>query len=117
MFHPTREEMGCAFERDGARLVVSADRVVADSELGASVASQRASPHGGGAGPGHLRFDLGPEPLARTALADLAAGETVNLERHAAAGRLVGGHLVQGHVDGVGWWWISPARQRPPGSR
>jgi riboflavin synthase len=49
-----------------------------------------------------LRFDVGPETLARTALADLAAGDRVNLERPMRLGGLVGGHLVQGHVDGVG---------------
>jgi len=51
---------------------------------------------------GHLRFDMGPETLARTALGDLGSGDTVNLERPMRLGGLVGGHLVQGHVDGVG---------------
>jgi riboflavin synthase alpha subunit len=45
---------------------------------------------------------MGPETLGRTALADLAAGHPVNLERPMRLGGPVGGHLVQGHVDGVG---------------
>jgi riboflavin synthase alpha subunit len=49
-----------------------------------------------------LRFDVGPETLARTALGDLAVGDPVNLERPMQLGGTVGGHLVQGHVDGVG---------------
>ena len=53
-------------------------------------------------GPGRLGFDLGPETLARTALGDLDAGDRVNLERPLRLGGLVGGHLVQGHADGVG---------------
>jgi riboflavin synthase alpha subunit len=53
-------------------------------------------------GGGRLRFDVGPETLARTALGDLAAGDRVNLERPMRLGGMVGGHLVQGHVDGVG---------------
>jgi riboflavin synthase len=51
---------------------------------------------------GRLRFDVGPETLARTALGDLSAGDAVNLERPLRLGAMVGGHLVQGHVDGVG---------------
>jgi len=102
MFTGLVEEMGRVLERDGARLVVSADRVMADGDLGASVAVNGACLTVVERGPGHLRFDLGPETLARTALADLAAGDGVNLERPLRLGGLVGGHLVQGHVDGVG---------------
>jgi riboflavin synthase len=39
--------------------------------------------------------------LERTTMGELAAGERVNLERAVSAARLFGGHLVQGHVDGV----------------
>ena len=53
-------------------------------------------------GPKRLRFDVGPETLTRTALGDLTAGDPVNLERPMRLGGMVGGHLVQGHVDGVG---------------
>jgi riboflavin synthase len=41
------------------------------------------------------------ETLARTTLGELSAGAHVNLERAASAGTLFGGHLVQGHVDGI----------------
>jgi riboflavin synthase len=43
-----------------------------------------------------------PESLSRTTLARLAAGDEVNLETAARAGEPLGGHYVQGHVDGVG---------------
>ena len=46
--------------------------------------------------------DLVGETLARTALGRLAPGDPVNLERPLAAGDRLGGHLVQGHVDGLG---------------
>lgn len=46
--------------------------------------------------------DLMGETLARTALGRLSAGDRVNLERALAADARLGGHLVQGHVDGVG---------------
>jgi riboflavin synthase len=102
MFTGLVEEVGRVLERDGARLVVAARRVLEDSDLGASVAVNGACLTVVERGPGHLRFDVGPETLARTALADLSVGDPVNLERPMRLGGMVGGHLVQGHVDGVG---------------
>ena len=46
--------------------------------------------------------DVMEESLRRTSLSDLAVGSPVNLERAVAAGDRLGGHIVQGHVDGVG---------------
>jgi riboflavin synthase len=54
------------------------------------------------AGDGSLVTDLSNETLARTTLASLGAGATVNVERALALGDRMGGHLVQGHVDTVG---------------
>jgi len=51
---------------------------------------------------GRLVFDAVPETLAKTTLGALNPGDRVNLERSLAAGDLLGGHVVQGHVDGVG---------------
>lgn len=52
--------------------------------------------------PGRLRFDVAPETLRRTNLGSLRAGDRVNLERAMRPTDRFGGHLVQGHVDGVG---------------
>jgi riboflavin synthase len=49
-----------------------------------------------------LAFDAVPETLARTTLARLEPGAGVNLETALRAGEPLGGHYVQGHVDGVG---------------
>ena len=46
--------------------------------------------------------DVMEESLRRTSLSDLSVGSPVNLERALAAGARLGGHIVQGHVDGVG---------------
>ena len=46
--------------------------------------------------------DVMAESLTRTSLGDLSVGSPVNLERAVAAGARLGGHIVQGHVDGVG---------------
>lgn len=47
-------------------------------------------------------FDVVPETLSRSNLGALKAGDEVNLERALAVGERLGGHFVQGHVDGVG---------------
>ena len=52
--------------------------------------------------PGRFAVDLSPETLRRTSLGDLGVGGPVNLERALAAGDRMGGHIVQGHVDGTG---------------
>lgn len=47
-------------------------------------------------------FEAGPETLRRTNLGQLCEGSAVNLERSLAAGELLGGHFVTGHIDGIG---------------
>jgi riboflavin synthase len=49
-----------------------------------------------------LAFEAGPETLAKTTLGKLAVGDQVNLESSLCLGDTLGGHLVSGHVDGVG---------------
>ncbi len=49
-----------------------------------------------------LSFDAGPETLARTNLGQLRGGSRVNIERSLSLGDKMGGHLVTGHVDGLG---------------
>jgi riboflavin synthase len=51
---------------------------------------------------GHFSVTVVPESISRTTLARLSAGDEVNLETAARAGEPLGGHYVQGHVDGVG---------------
>ncbi len=52
--------------------------------------------------PGHFAADLAEETVRRTSLAALKQGTVVNLELPTPAGAPLGGHVVQGHVDGVG---------------
>jgi riboflavin synthase alpha subunit len=51
---------------------------------------------------GMLAFDAIPETLAKTTIGELVVGSRVHLEASATMATLLGGHLVQGHVDGVG---------------
>ena len=95
-----------ALSGSGSRIVVRTQLPVADLSIGASVAVDGAcltvvarEPDGDA-----MRFsaDASEETLARTTLGERKAGDEVNLERPLALGERVGGHLVLGHVDGVG---------------
>lgn len=102
MFTGLIEEVGQVLRRDGSRLVVGAEAILPDAADGSSIAVNGVCLTAVGRGPGWVAFDLGPETLERTALGDLGTGHRVNLERPLRLGAPVGGHLVQGHVDGVG---------------
>lgn len=49
-----------------------------------------------------ITVEIGPESLDRTSMADIASGDRVNLELPTTATSMLDGHIVQGHVDGVG---------------
>ena len=102
MFTGLIEEVGRVLSHEGPRLVVGAHVLLPDASVGASIAVNGVCLTVVERGARELRFDLGPETCARTALGELVPGEGVNLERPLRLGGLVGGHLVQGHVDGVG---------------
>jgi len=102
MFTGLIEEVGEVRCRDGSRLVVGARTILGDATDGCSIAVNGVCLTVVDRGPDCVGFDLGPETLARTALGDIGIGRRVNLERPLRLGALVGGHLVQGHVDGVG---------------
>ena len=102
MFTGIVEEVGRVLSFTGSRLVVGARVTIEGSGLGASVAVNGACLTVVEPTADRLAFDLGPETLKVTALGDLVAGDPVNLERPLRLGDFVGGHLVQGHVDGTG---------------
>ncbi len=94
--------------RAGARLTIQVPASLVGAEmaelvLGESIAvngvclTVAALAEGGG-----FEADASPETLAKTTLGDLPVGGAVNLERALKVGDRLGGHLVAGHVDGVG---------------
>ena len=85
-----------------ARLCVASDRVIDDVATGDSVAVNGVCLTVTSIGSGELNFDAVPETLSRSTLTDLRPGDRVNLEPSLRAGKMIGGHFVQGHVDGVG---------------
>jgi riboflavin synthase len=96
------EERGRVETTGGGRLVVEADTVVRDSDVGASVSVNGVCLTVVERTDASLRFDLSEQTLERTCLGDLRPGDPVNLERPVTLVARLGGHLVQGHVDGVG---------------
>ena len=102
MFTGIVEELGSVASLDGTRLTVRSEVAARDAGVGDSIAVNGTCLTAVAVAPGTIAFDLSDETLARTALRRLSAGDPVNLERPATLVTRLGGHLVQGHVDGVG---------------
>ncbi|TMK47207.1 MAG: riboflavin synthase [Actinobacteria bacterium] len=102
MFTGIVEELGAVLGRSPDRITVSCRTVLGDTEVGSSIAVNGVCLTVVDRGPGHLGFDLSEETIRRTGLARLSPGDPVNLERPVTLATRLGGHLVQGHVDGVG---------------
>lgn len=105
---------------DGGRLRVSiagAAGIARETKLGDSIAVNGCCLTIADLSAGNFAADLSGETLRRTALGEKNPGDPVNLERPLQAGARLGGHFVQGHVDGAGRvtrvaregenWWLS----------
>lgn len=106
MFTGIIEEVGTlvAIERGetSATLTIAGERVSEGVRLGDSIAVNGTCLTVVGIAGTHLRFDAVPETIQRTSLKIVQVGDAVNLERSLAVGDRLGGHFVQGHVDGTG---------------
>jgi riboflavin synthase len=102
MFTGIVEELGRVTGREDARLTVASDVAVMDSGVGASVAVNGVCLTVVENGETWLAFDISEETFDRTTIGGLEPGAPVNLERPVTLTARMGGHLVQGHVDGVG---------------
>jgi riboflavin synthase len=102
MFTGIIEEVGAISRRSGSDITILAQTVLDGVREGDSIAVN-------GTCLTVVSFDaesfvvqVSPETYKRTTLGNLKVGDAVNLERALAAGMRMGGHFVQGHVDGVG---------------
>jgi riboflavin synthase len=86
----------------GRRLILAAPEIAGQLTLGESVSVNGACLTVVAPDAQTCTFRLSPETLERTNLGALRLGDRVNLERSLRLGDRLGGHLVQGHVDGVG---------------
>lgn len=116
MFTGIVEELGTvlAVDRTGpdARLTLRGPLVTSDTPVGGSIAVDGVCLTVTAVGDGSFTVDAMPETMRRTALGSLEAGDTVNLERAVPVTGRLDGHIVQGHVDGVG-----EVLERHPGPR
>ncbi len=116
MFTGIVEELGRieTVERgsDSARLTITAPTVCADARHGDSIAVNGVCLTVTEHTPTSFTADVMLETLTRTELGTLTVGSPVNLERPVTLQSRLGGHLVQGHVDGTG-----RIRSRTPGDR
>lgn len=106
MFTGIVEEVGTLasvrWAGNGLLIEVQASRVLDDLALGDSIALDGVCQTVTELRPNGFRVQAVATTLARTTFGDFASGRRVNLERSLRFGARVGGHLVQGHVDGVG---------------
>ncbi len=106
MFTGIVEELGevtaIDVEAAGARLALRAPKLAPLARIGDSISISGCCLTVVSIDNELLRFEAVPETLSRTSLGRLAVGDHVNLEDALRAGEPFGGHLVQGHVDGVG---------------
>ena len=105
MFTGIVEELGEVVEvtdlGDAARLVLRGPRVTSDAGHGDSIAVNGVCLTVVEVGDATFSVDVMKETLDRSSLAGAAPGQPVNLERAVTLGTRLGGHLVQGHVDGT----------------
>jgi riboflavin synthase len=87
---------------DTRRLVVATSFPVEELPLGASMAVDGVCLTVVERSPGRFAADVGPETLARTTFSERKVGDRVHLEPPLGAGEALGGHIVSGHVDGIG---------------
>jgi riboflavin synthase len=109
MFTGIVEEMGVVRETGpslsapgAARLVIDATLATEGTSIGDSISVNGCCLTVVDIGPGWWAADAVAETLSRTNLGSLSVGDPVNLERAVSLNTRLGGHLVQGHVDGVG---------------
>jgi riboflavin synthase len=107
MFTGIISDLGTVAARDGGRFAIRCGYRAESIALGASIACDGAcltavAVAAGTDGGSTFTVDVSNETLARTTLDEWRPGRRVNLERALRAGEELGGHLVAGHVDGVG---------------
>ena len=102
MFTGIVEGTGLVRSFEASRLLIEATLPGDDVGIGDSVALSGCCLTVVDRGPSWFGFDVSGETLERTTLGVLSPGDRVNLERPVRLSDRLGGHLVQGHVDGVG---------------
>ena len=102
MFTGIVEELGVVAKISDNAMTVQASKVTEDLKLGHSISVNGTCLTAVNFSRTEFSVDLSPETMRRTSLGQLSVGSPVNLERALLATDRMGGHIVQGHVDGTG---------------
>jgi riboflavin synthase len=101
MFTGIVEELGHVVSREGGRIVVRCPIAASDAAIGDSLSIDGVCLTVVALDGDEASFDISPETFDRSSLGARDVDDPVNVERPATLGSRLGGHLVQGHVDGV----------------
>lgn len=106
MFTGIVEEVGCILAiksgEKSSSLVIEAHKVIENTKVGDSICTNGVCLTATRINSNEIEVDVMPETLRRTNLGKLQPGSRVNLERALTLGTRLGGHIVSGHVDGLG---------------
>ena len=102
MFTGIIEEVGKLKNFDGGRIEINCSKILSGVEIGDSISTNGICLTVTNFGKDFFTADVMPETVRRTSLGEVAAGGVVNLERALKVGDRFDGHIVSGHIDGVG---------------
>ena len=102
MFTGIIEEVGQLNDLNGGRIEISCAKILDDVKIGDSISTNGICLTVVDFGENFFAADVMPETFRKTSLAELNCGGFVNLERALKVGDRFGGHIVSGHIDGVG---------------
>ena len=102
MFTGIVEEVGRLKNLSGGRIEIACQKILSDVKIGDSINTNGICLTVVDSGENFFAADVMPETLRKTSLAELNRGGLVNLERALKLGDRLGGHIVSGHIDGVG---------------
>ena len=102
MFTGIIEEVGRLKNFDGGRIEISCEKILEDVKIGDSISTNGICLTVTDFAENFFAADVMPETIRRTSLSELHDGGKVNLERAMKISDRFGGHIVSGHIDGVG---------------
>ena len=102
MFTGIIEEVGRLKNLSGGRIEIFCEKILSDIKIGDSISTNGICLTVTDFSENFFAADVMPETFRKTSLAEISAGGVVNLERALKVGDRLGGHIVSGHIDGVG---------------
>ena len=102
MFTGIIEEVGKLKNFDGGRIEITCAKILSDMEIGDSISTNGICLTVTNFGKDFFTADVMPETVRKTSLGELQVGGAINLERAMKIDDRFGGHIVSGHIDGIG---------------